>query len=111
VNAEKKMEEGGSTQNAMEEALTAAVFAVAKNATSKTYMSGLAEFIDAIGDPGRNAERWTQRVAGSFVPAGVAAATRQIDPYMRTAGTIVEAMQKRMPYWSEDLPMYRDLWG
>lgn len=111
MNADKKMEEGGSTYNAMEEAITAAIFAVAKNATSKTYMSGLAEFIDAISDPGKNAERWTQRVAGTAVPAGVAAGARQVDPYMRTAQTIVEAMQKRLPFWSEDLPMYRDLWG
>lgn len=111
VNADKKIEKDGDTYNAIEEALISSMFAVAKNATSKTYMQGLAQFFDAISNPDMHGERYFQRLAGSGVPAGVATAARQVDPYMRTAQTTVEAMQKRMPFWSKDLPMYRDLWG
>ena len=111
TNADKQMVKGGDTYNAMEEAVIASMFSVAKNVTSKTYMQGVAQFFDAVADPDRHGERYFQRLAGSFVPAGVANAARQVDPYMRTAETTVAAMQKRLPYWSEDLPLYRDLWG
>lgn len=111
VNADKAIDQSGETYKAMEEAVIAAQFAIAKNVMSKTYMSGVAQFFDALSDPDRYGERWVERLAGTVVPAGVANVARQVDPYMRSAQTVVEAMQKRTPFFSEDLPMYRDLWG
>lgn len=111
MNGDKQMSQGGSTYNATEEAVISAMFAVAKNVTSKTYMQGVAQFLDAVSDPDRHGERYFQKVASSFLPAVAGTITRQEDPYMRMATNVVEAMQRKSPWHSADLPMYRDLWG
>lgn len=85
--------------------------ALAKNVTSKTYMEGMAGVFEVLSDPDRYAKGRAGRIIGSFIPAGVAAVTRQIDPYLRTANDMTDALKRRIPYWSKDLPLYRDLWG
>lgn len=55
--------------------------------------------------------RVLQEAGGSVVPAGVAAIARTQDPYLREAGSIVDAVKRRLPYWSDELPSYLDLWG
>ncbi len=84
---------------------------LAKNVTSKTYMEGMAGVFQVLGDPDRYGEGRAARIAGSFVPAGVAAVARQVDPYLRTASDMGDSLKRRVPYWSKDLPLYRDLWG
>lgn len=94
-----------------EKAFQAAMLAVAKNVTSKTYLQGIASFFDAVSDPDRYGESYFKKLAGSVVPAGIAAATRIEDPYMRAAQSSVDAIKARLPMWSNDLAPYRDLWG
>ena len=85
--------------------------ALAKNVTSKTYMEGMAGVFQVLGDPDRYGEGRARRIVGSFVPAGVASVARQVDPYLRTAADMTDSLKRRIPYWSKDLPLYRDLWG
>lgn len=111
LNADRQMDEGGSTYGNVEEVVQNSILAIAKNVTSKTFMQGFTQMVDAISDADRYGEKWFQKLAGTPAPAGVAEVRRQVDPYMRTASTMIDALQNRMPWWSKDLPLYRDLWG
>lgn len=89
-----------------------AVAAVAGNIMNKSYLSGLADVIDAIHDPnGPGATQWLNNMAGSAVPSGVAAVTRAIDPNIHAVNSMTDAMRARIPFLSESLPVRHDLWG
>jgi len=67
--------------------------------------------MDAVSDPDRYGESWFQKLAGSLVPSGVAAVARIEDPYLRAADDMADALRRRTPGLSADLPPVRDLWG
>ena len=97
---------------------TSSVIAVAQNVTSKTYLSGLAEFFDVMSstsaDPEANnarAIRWIERMAGSLVPAGVAQVERTLNPELTATQGIIEKIQSRIPGYSDDLPPRRNIFG
>lgn len=94
------------------EALAVATFAIANNTLSKTYMRGMADFVTAVSNPQMKADGYTKRLfASMIVPAGVASAARLNDPMMRTADDHVDALRRRVPGLSKDLPLYRDNFG
>ena len=95
----------------LEELIVTATFSGASNMVSKTYLSGLTSFFEMMGDPDRYSESWLKRMSGSLIPAGAAQAARGIDPTMREAQTMLEAIQARTPGLSDSLPAVRDLWG
>lgn len=89
-----------------------AVAAIAGNIMNKSYLSGLADVIDAIHDPnGPGATQWLNNMAGSVVPSGVAAATRAIDPNIHAVNSMTDQIRSRIPFLSKDLPVRHDLWG
>ncbi len=47
--------------------------AIAKNITSKTWLSGLSDFFEALSDPERFGKAWAQRLAGSAAVPSIAA--------------------------------------
>jgi hypothetical protein len=98
-------------ESTIEEAVAASTLAIANNVTSKTYMLGVSELFAAMGESETRGKRYFQRLAGSIVPAGVALASRQTDPYMKQASDMQEAIQRRIPFWNESLPKNLDLWG
>ena len=102
---------GVDKEKNMEEMTVAMAMSIANNAMSKTYLSGLSDFMEAVSDPERYGESYFQRLAGSAVPTGVAEVARGVDPYMRETQNMVEAMMKRTPGLSDNLPPRRDLWG
>jgi hypothetical protein len=96
----------------------AATTAVAQNMTSKTYLSGVSEFFDAMSsvstDPsGKNTKmkRYFERLAGSVVPAGVAQIERTMSPEMSSANGVIEKIKSRLPGYSDDLPPRRNIFG
>lgn len=95
----------------LDQVAVAVIGAIANSTMSKTYMSGIAGAIEALSDPERYVDSWAQRMAGSVVPTGVSEVRRLQDPYMREAGSMLEAMMNRTPGLSSDLPLRRDLWG
>ncbi|MBU1833268.1 MAG: hypothetical protein KKF24_11290, partial [Gammaproteobacteria bacterium] len=95
----------------MEEIAVAVSMSIANNAMSKTYLSGLSDLMQAMADPERYGESFFQRFAGSIVPTGVAEVARGVDPYMRETQSMVDAMRKRTPGLSDNLPPRRNLWG
>lgn len=94
-----------------EDVATLIVKAITQNLTSKTWLRGVGDLMNAMTDPTRYAETWTQRVAGTVVPSGVAAVTRGMDPTLRRAETIFEKVRSRIPGYSKKGLPRLDLWG
>ena len=95
-----------------------AVTATAQNVTSKTYLSGVAEFFDMMSgisaDPesaNKQAQRWIERMAGSVIPSGVAQLERTLSPELSATQGIIEKIQSRIPGWSDSLPPRRNIFG
>jgi len=86
---------------------------LAKNITSKTYLSGVSDLMNVISDPDRYAEGFFKRQGASFVPysALVANIERELDPTVRATYDVIEQAQSRIPGLSKDLPPRRNLWG
>ncbi len=108
------------------QSIVAGVAAAVGNAViSKVYLSGLSEFFEAMSDPDRYSESFFQRLAGSVVPTGVSEIARATDPVareprgdartedpmLREVMFMVDAMRRRTPGLSKDMPAKRDLWG
>lgn len=102
---------GVEKERTMEEAAVAVTMSIANNVMSKTYLSGISDFFEAMADPERRADSFFQRLGGSVVPTGVAEVARYQDPYMREANNMLEAIRRRTPGLSDSLPPRRDLWG
>lgn len=107
LNAEFDEETGAELQ----EALAAAVFSIAEGATSKSYLQGVSMLAEAIAEPDRRAATYVERFASSFVPSIVRETARFDDPVMRVPHDIISAMKNRVPGFSDDLPLRRDVWG
>jgi hypothetical protein len=93
------------------EDMTVALFAaMAKSSTSKTFLQGMTETMDAIS----SGDGWTVRkfmgnMAGSFMPN----ALRQMnpDPVYREVGSLLEDMKSRVPGMSTQLEPRRNFFG
>lgn len=95
----------------MEKLAVATGLSIAQDITSKTYLEGLSRIFEAIANPKTEGEAQARAMAGSVVPAGVAAVDRVQDPYQRQVYTMMDAIKSRVPGLSESLPPRRDVWG
>lgn len=85
---------------------------IMRNLSSKTWLSGISDLTEAINDPERSASGFFKRLVGSMVvPAGVAQVARTVDPTLREAESILDAVKQRVPFLSKNLPARRDVWG
>lgn len=95
--------------NTNEEIATAAVIALVNNIGSKTYLSGIIDAVDAIGQPERYLHSTAQRYASAMVP--MSAAMREMrrmgDPAMREVRTILDSIRDTIPGQSANLPPRR----
>jgi hypothetical protein len=85
---------------------------------SKTWLSGLSDFVQAMDDPGRFGESYSSRLVGSLVPTISAHAANSIDPVARETvvngdfpSSIANRVRSRIPGLSQSLPAQRDAWG
>lgn len=85
--------------------------AIGNAALSKTYLQGASDFVEALSGNEYEQETYVPRLLSTFVPAGVAEARRQQDPYMRDARSLIDLIRNRTPGLSDDLPVSHDLWG
>lgn len=85
--------------------------AIANNLTSKTFLRGVSDVLNAITDPERYGERWVNSLAGTIVPTGVAVVARATDPTVREVHSTLEAIRARIPIASTELEPKLDLWG
>jgi hypothetical protein len=86
--------------------------AVAKNVTSKTWLSGLSDLFEAMSDPDRYGDRFAQRLLSSMaVPSISNQVASASDPYLRDARTLVDTIKARVPVASKSLPARLNVWG
>jgi hypothetical protein len=102
---------GELNEEERDDVATMIVRATARNLSSKTFLKGLNDLMGAMFNPERHLNTWTERLAGSVVPSGVAAVERAIDPELRDAQTVMGVLKGRVPGLSKDLPTRLDLWG
>jgi len=102
---------GEELQPEVDRLATAITGALYKNVTSKTWLRGVSELVNAMGDPDRYGERYIHNIVKSFVPTGVAQIERTVDPEMEAVYSIADALKSRIVGLSDSLPPRRDLWG
>jgi len=83
--------------------------ALAKNVTNKTYLRGVSEALGAIMDPERNMKHWWRQQIGSYVPNFA----NQFNPddTLREVRSVLDAVKKRIPWFSETLDPKRNTFG
>lgn len=84
---------------------------ISSNLTSKTWLKGMSDAVQAFSDPDRYGEKWVLNYAGTVVPSAVAQVARVQDPYLRRAENLVDKVKSRIPGLSEELPPRLNLWG
>ncbi len=87
------------------------VSSVSKNITSKTWLRGLSELINAATDPDRYGERYIQNLFSTVIPTLSAQIARVDDPTLRQSRSMMDAMMNRIPGQREKLPPVVDLYG
>ena len=67
----------------------------------------------AINDPSRYAEGAIERFAGTFIPFSslLSSATREVDPVIRNAQTIMDQVKKKVPYFSTTIKPNRNIFA
>jgi hypothetical protein len=67
--------------------------------------------MQAMTDPDRYGEQWTEKLAAAFVPTGIGQIAQEVDPHLRDAKGVLDAVKSRIPGLSKDLYAKRDIWG
>ena len=84
---------------------------IGKNITSKTYMKGLSEAIQAFSDSDRYMERFLNNMATSVMPNLLAQTARAEDPYLREARSLTESIISKLPKARRALTERVNMWG
>lgn len=88
---------------------------LANNITSKTYLTGLTQVLEAITDPEEKMATWFRSRVASFIPTILKQAGSLIpgleDPYMRETRNMADALLNRIPGFSQSLPPKRNIFG
>jgi len=85
---------------------------IAKNLTSKTWLSGAADFFQMLDDPDRYGDRYFRNLAATAaVPSILNQTAQAIDPNLRDARTLMDAIKARTPGLSQSVAPRRDMWG
>jgi hypothetical protein len=93
----------------------AAALSVSNNMLSKTYVTGVAEIMEAINSPVDKAEHAIRRLTVSLLPGVGASGLRQVarglDPTVKDARSMMDEMLSRIPGLSSQVPPRLNLWG
>jgi hypothetical protein len=89
----------------------AAVIGTMESMTSKTYLQGLANVLEAIKQPDQRGLNFLRSLTRSLIPAGVAQLERVTDPTIREVNGFIDELKARVPGYSDTLPPRRNLWG
>lgn len=108
------------------ELAVAAVIAISRNVSSKTYLRGMSEFFEVMSDPDRRGRGFIKKFAGTLIPFTTLTATiaragipgvSEGDPVLRDTRDIkafdevLNQIKSRIPGYSTDLPPRRNVWG
>lgn len=110
--ADKANENKGKNLDAINFIGSAIGVALSKNITSKSYLTGIEQVMDAINQPDRKMEQFISTRLGSLVvPSLVSQAVPMNDPVMREARTFMDIFFRRVPGMSEGLDPKRNILG
>ncbi len=113
----KRYAEEGESQ---EHIAAAVVMGFANSMTNKTYMQGLAELLDVLGDPDneKKLSQYLSRQASGFAPAWLNFLRQSTDDTVRepvrsddALGMTIQTFKNRIPGLSKDVPPKLDFWG
>lgn len=95
------------------EVMAMTIAAVSQVSINKTYLSGMANFVEMMSDPTRYSERYVTDLVASFVPATSlsSAIAQAADPIARERNSIGDAVSAKIIGLSDNLPPKRNLWG
>jgi hypothetical protein len=82
---------------------------LAHNLTNKSYLSGISQFIGVLSQPDQQARKFIENRLASYVPNLFGQATG--DDYLRDTRTILDAVMRKVPGYSESLPPRRNVFG
>lgn len=109
---------GQTTEAEADEVAVAAVLSISQNMASKTYLSGVFDFVEAFFGASTDPEasnwklnNWLNRLGGSMVPSFVAAIERQISPEISATYDMMDRIKSRIPGMSQGLPPRRNIFG
>lgn len=89
-----------------------ALFRLVRGLKEQTFLSGISDAFDALGDPQRFFERYTQGiVTGATFPSVFRDVVAQMDPYVHQPRNMREAVQAMLPYLSSGLQPKLDIFG
>lgn len=96
-----------------QEVMAMGITAVSQVAINKTYLQGVAEFVEMMSDPTRYSESYVNKLVASFLPftSLFGAVERAADPVVREASTPWQAIKAKLTGLSEELPPRLNLWG
>jgi hypothetical protein len=100
-----------STMDNIQKYGTMAVSSFAANVADKSFMQGLANFMEAVTAPDKNLAKFLSSYANAIVPSGVAEVAQLVDPVEREFVSFMDRIQARTPIWSKQLPEKYDLIG
>jgi hypothetical protein len=97
----------------IEQFYTGMTFVTANLIRNKSFFAGASAFADALGDPTGNAFLTLGRqLTGSIIPAIVAQSNQEyFDNELREPRSFLDAIRRRTPGFSDELPPRRDLFG
>jgi hypothetical protein len=92
----------------------AIIAGIMNNTGNKTFMKGIADFVEFMNDPTRNVKSYSQQMAVSVL-LPYSSLLRSIrntqDPYLREAWTIMDKIRDNTPGLSDRLPPRLDIFG
>lgn len=89
----------------------AATLSVMRNLSDKSYISGLIDLAGAVKDPDRYLSKLANRLAGTIVPNVVAGAGAAIDPTLKESYSVLDSIQRRVPFLSDNMDKQRNFLG
>jgi hypothetical protein len=90
----------------------AVAVALSKNITSKSYLTGIEQIMDAINQPDRKMTQFISTRLGSLVvPSAISQFAPEADPYMREARTFLDIFSKKIPGATNYLDPKRNILG
>lgn len=80
---------------------------LARNLTSKTYLRGLSEALDALNDPDVGMSKWLKQQASAYVPLSglLNDFTRGLDDELHEVEGLIDHLKSRIPGFSNTLPV------
>lgn len=85
--------------------------AFANAVTNQTFLQGITNVVNAMGDPTRFGPRFVQQYAASTVPAIIGQTTQMFDPVVREVDSVLDAVKARVPGLRQTLMTKRDIFG